>query len=126
MSRIYTSTTESYTTAKQFNILRTNKDGMHWQVQVSERDYANVKSGDDDFHKDSGEFTFFVAPETLTEEFDILGFYDLQPTGQKTTIGQVFALVQSLYMNQAAKRDALENIAVEPESGDAPISDNLN
>jgi hypothetical protein len=29
-------------------------------------------------------------------------------------------------MIQAAKRDTLENIAVEPASGDAPISDNLN
>lgn len=114
MSKIYASTTVPYTTARFFGINRTSKDGLHWQVQVLEREYANVKAGDDDFMKDNNGFSFIVSPENLNKEFDVLGFFDMQPTGQKATMGQVFALVQSLYLAQAAERDVALELPVAP------------
>jgi hypothetical protein len=123
MSEKYTNTPGvAYTTSRYFGVQRTAKDGLHWSIQALEREYANVKTGDDDFSKDSNGFGFTVGPESLAEEFAVLGFTDLQPTGAVATVGQLFALVQSLYLHEANKRDAREAAPppVEPPVEDPP------
>ena len=96
----------SYTTARFFGIKRSAKDGAHWGVQVLEREYANVKPGDDDFFKDDNGFNFTVGEEDLAGEFDVLDAATLQPTGAKCSVGRLFVLVQSLYVARAVERDA--------------------
>jgi hypothetical protein len=118
MDRIYSSKTDKYTTARFFGIQRTSKDGLHWNVQALEREYANVDLGDEDFYKDTNGLVFSVTPESLQETFPIVGFFDLLPTGQTATIADVFSMIQSLYLYQAKLRDEKET---ELENSQKPL-----
>jgi len=100
----FTDNTKPQTVARFFALNRQDKSGTNWGVLCLNSQYANVAEGDDDFQKDAPSFCFLVKAENMSDEFEIVDPVTLESTGEKATIGQVFAFVQSLWMHEAKKQ----------------------
>ena len=64
--------------------------------------------GDKVMSSSTGAVTNALTAQNADTEFDIIDFDTMQPTGQKATYAEVYAMLASLYLHSAQKRDADE------------------
>ena len=105
----YTDPTQPQTVARYFGIRRAGKSNLSWNVEILERDYANMTQDDTDFSKDSNGFSCSINAQNIADTFPIVDPETLEPTEQTITIGELFNLVQSFYIAEAHKRDDANN-----------------
>ena len=102
----YTDTTKPQTTACWFGIRRTGKDLTTWEVEVREKEFANLAADDTDFERNAGGFSFQVNLDKVKEQFPLIDPATLEPTKELANYASLFALIQSAYLHEARKRDA--------------------